>query len=117
MIDSCPPPPIAMHDCGHKVATAMPTMPHEILRAVTAWELRLLLDAAEGLTYQEIAQRRGRKPKTIERSFERLRDKLRGWGGGSKPGLVHWVDTNYDDWLAANGLPPRSATHHLGDNG
>jgi len=79
-------------------------MPPEELRKITAWEIRLMRDAAQGLTYAEIAHRRGKTPKAIEKSFERLRDKLREWGGGSKAGLVHWVDTYYDDWLRAIGL-------------
>lgn len=79
-------------------------MPKEDLLHVTAWELRLMLDACDGLTYAEIAARRGRKVKTVERSFERMREKLRPWGGGTKAGLVHWVDVHYPEWLEANGL-------------
>jgi hypothetical protein len=80
-------------------------MPREEIRSVTPWEVRLMLDAAEGLTYREIALKRGRKVRTVERTFERMRDKLRPWGGGSKAGLVHWVDTHYQEWLDAQGLP------------
>lgn len=79
-------------------------MPSEELRRVTPWELRLMLDACEGLTYREIADRRGRKLKTVERAFERLREKLRPWGGGTKAGLVHWVDTHYTDWCEVQGI-------------
>lgn len=65
--------------------------PAEILLSVTPWEFRLLLDLREGLTYRAIALRHQRNPQTVERTFERLRDKLRPWGGGSKGGLVHWI--------------------------
>ncbi len=75
--------------------------PDELAR-VSAWEIRLLLDASEGLSYADMARKRGKTPKAIEKSFERLREKLRPWGGGTKPGLVHWIDTHYDAWMAAN---------------
>ena len=83
-------------------------MPEQELRSVTPWEVRLMLDASEGLTYREIAERRGRKVRTVERSFERMREKLRPWGGGTKSGLVHWVDMHYREWLGAQGLPLES---------
>lgn len=79
-------------------------IPLDELRRVTPWEVRLMLDACEGLTYREIAERRGRRVKTVERTFERLREKLRPWGGGTKAGLVHWVDTYSAEWLEAQGL-------------
>jgi hypothetical protein len=62
--------------------------------------MTLLRDAADGLTYAQIAAKRGRRPRTIERAFERLRDKLRPWGGGNKAGLVHWFDMHYAAWRA-----------------
>ena len=60
-----------------------------------------MLDISEGLTYRQIAIRHGRNLKAIERTFERLRDKLRPFGGGSKAGLVHWIDTHHEAWLSA----------------
>lgn len=86
-------------------------MAGDALRNVSAWEIRLMLDAAEGLTNAEIAQRRAKTPKAIDKSFERLREKLSEFGGTTKAGLVHWVDLNYQAWLDANGLivpPPQS---------
>lgn len=79
-------------------------MPEYVLLRVTPWEVRLMMDAAEGLTYAEIAERRQRTVRSVERAFERLRDKLRPWGGGTKAGLVHWVDTYASEWLRAHGL-------------
>lgn len=79
-------------------------MPREVLWRVSPWEIRVMRDAASGLTYAEIALLRGRSIRSVERTFERLRDKLRPWGGGSKAGLVHWVDMHLDDWLKVNGL-------------
>ena len=81
-------------------------MSHEELLSVSAWEIRLMLDAAEGQTNKEIAAKRGKSRKSIDKSFERLRDKLRPWGGGTKPGLVHWIDTYSDAWSHAVGLKP-----------
>lgn len=89
-------------------------MPEQELRSVTPWEVRLMLDASEGLTYREIALKRNRKVRTVERTFERMRDKLRPWGGGTKAGLVHWVDMHYGEWLAAQGLPLESPGHEHG---
>ena len=81
-------------------------MPPEELRNVTAYEIGLMRDAARGLTNAEMAVRRRRTEKAIEKSFERLREKLKHWGGTNKAGLVHWVDTYYEAWLKANDLEP-----------
>lgn len=70
----------------------------ELLRRITPWDMCLLADAAEGLSYSQIAVKRQRKVKTIERAFERLREKLRPYGGGTKAGMVHWYDTHYETW-------------------
>lgn len=72
----------------------------ELMR-VTPWEMHLLRDLRMGLTYRAVARKRCRKVKTVERTFERLRAKLRPWGGGSKGGLVHWVDVYEQAWLAS----------------
>ena len=76
--------------------------------SVTPWEFRLLLELRGGETYRAIAIQLRRNPKAVERTFERLRDKLRPWGGGSKGGLVHWIDTHEEAWLGAGGaeVPP-----------
>lgn len=87
---------------GHRAVGTL--VDDDILRRITPWEMRLLGDAADGLTYRAIATRRGRKHKAIERAFERLREKLRPHGGGTKAGLVHWYDTQVDDWRRVNGL-------------
>ena len=88
-------------------------MSHEELLSVSAWEIRLMQDADEGLTNKEIAAKRGKSRKSIDKSFERLRDKLRPWGGGTKPGLVHWIDTYSDAWSHAVGLKPKGARRRL----
>jgi DNA-binding NarL/FixJ family response regulator len=79
-------------------------MRREELQRVSPWELRLMLDAADGLTNREIAAVRSCSVRSVDRTFERLRHKLRPYGGGSKPGLVHWVDTYAAAWLEANGI-------------
>jgi hypothetical protein len=84
-------------------------MPDEDLRKISAWEIRLMLDAAEGLTNFQIAKRHAKTPKSIDKSFERLREKLREYGGHTKAGLVHWIDLNYELWCLANGLLPPPA--------
>ncbi len=77
---------------------ARPEMTAKELGRVTPWEIQLLLAASEGLTYPEIAARHVKSRRSVERSFEHLRDKLRPWGGGSKAGLVHWIDVYHASW-------------------
>jgi hypothetical protein len=74
---------------------------HDDLLSVSPWEMHLLSLAALGLTYAAIAEREHKSAKSIERSFERLRDKLRPRGGGTKAGLVHWFDVNSGNWRDA----------------
>lgn len=81
------------------------------LGRVTPWEIRLLVAASEGLTYPEIAARHVRSRRSVERSFEHLRDKLRPWGGGSKAGLVHWIDVYHASWTE---LPPSDGAEEPG---
>jgi len=82
----------------------MSCMTYEALRRVTPGEIRLLLAITAGLTYGEVARASGPQPGTVARAFERLREKLAPYGGGTKAGLVHWIDTHYEDWANATGI-------------
>lgn len=87
----------------------MAVMSHEELRRVTPWEVCVLIDARSGATYRQIATKHGKTAKSVERTFERLRSKLRPWGGGTKAGLVHWIDTYEVDWTYAVGMSVSSS--------
>ena len=82
----------------------MSCMSRDDLRRVSPEDIRLLHAIAAGATYREIAGNSARKPTSVARAFELLREKLRPWGGGSKSGLVHWIDTHYEEWTQATGI-------------
>ncbi len=91
----------------------MATMTAEELRNVSPREMQLMDYARIGLTCREIAEREGRSVKAVERAFERLRGKLRRWGGGTKPGLVHWIDVYEPAWHQAAAAGASGGSDHL----
>jgi RNA polymerase sporulation-specific sigma factor len=47
------------------------------MQRLTAWEWQVVWDIADGLSYREIARRRGRPVKAVDNALQRARRKLR----------------------------------------